>query len=217
MAIVVAGTGTDVGKTLASALIMARYKGTAVKYIKPVQTGEVSDRETVQGLAGLAGEALHADIYNFKTAASPHFAAELAGSEVNPHFLLSELQRRGSALVIELAGGLMVPLNRSYTNLDLIRELREPVVLVAATELGTINHSVLSHAALVQAGVENCGFIFVGKSGPLREDNIRTVLHMTGARLVGDLLLPESKLSPAALQQLAIEFDRGGALLQHLQ
>ena len=75
MALIVAGTGTDVGKTLASALIMARHKDAAIKYIKPVQTGEVSDRETVQGLAGLAAEVVHSDIYNFKTAASPHFAA----------------------------------------------------------------------------------------------------------------------------------------------
>jgi dethiobiotin synthetase len=217
MALVVAGTGTDVGKTLASALIMAKYARHGARYLKPVQTGETSDRVSVTELARLQPHQALPEIYSFATAASPHYAAELAGAEIDPQHLVREIRRHAPALVVELAGGLMVPLTRSYTNLDLARELNLPVVLVASTELGTINHSLLSQAALAQAGVTTCGFIFVGKAGQLKEDNIRTVLQFTGAKLLGEVLLPEAgRLEANAIQTLATGFDTNERLRPYL-
>ncbi|AFM14333.1 dethiobiotin synthase [Turneriella parva] len=217
MALVVAGTGTDVGKTLASALIMAKYARHGARYLKPVQTGDTSDRAVVADLAGLQQDQALSEIYSFSTAASPHYAAELANTIIEPHHLVQQIKNSGRALVVELAGGLMVPLTRNYTNLDLLRDLRFPVVLVASTGLGTINHSLLSHAALTQAGLSVCGFIFVGKAGPLKEDNIRTVLQLAGAGYLGELLLNESgHLDAAAMRQLAAGFDAAETLRQYL-
>lgn len=217
MALVVAGTGTDVGKTLASALIMARYAGQGVSYIKPVQTGESSDRLGVIELAELDASDTLPEIYSFAMPASPHYAAELESARIEPELLLKRLQGIGKPLVIELAGGLMVPLTRGYTNLDLVRDLGATVLLVASTGLGTINHSLLSFTALRAAGVRQCGFLFVGKSDRLREDNIRTVLQLTGADLVGEMILPDDvRLSPVKMRELAAAFDRQEKLRQFL-
>ncbi len=208
MALVVAGTGTDVGKTLACALIMARYRGQGVSYIKPVQTGDSSDRLSVIELAGLKPSDSLPEIYSFAMPASPHYAAELDGARIEPEHVLNTLRSITKPLVIELAGGLMVPLTRGYTNLDLVRDLGATVLLVASTGLGTINHSLLSFAALKSAGVRQCGFLFVGRPDRLKEDNIRTVLQFTGADLVGELVIPDDgHLNSLTMQELAREFD----------
>ncbi len=213
MPLIVAATGTDVGKTLFSALVMARYAATtAVRYFKPVQTGDADDTAQVLSLSGLSADRALPNLYRFPLAASPHYAAEQAGSPIDELRLERELRAELPATLIELAGGLMVPLKRTYTNLNLISALGYPVVLVAATGLGTINHSVLSHSALVHAGVHIAGLFFVGKADPLRADNMRTVLEMTGLPGLGDLLLPDFTLGPASLQQQAREFDKAELL-----
>lgn len=222
MALFVTGTGTDVGKTIFSAHVMARYgKELNLKYLKPVQTGADSDRDTVQKLSGLGDAHFLAGHYHFKLAASPHLAAEQEVSRIDTAGLEDQLKNHtGQNTIIELAGGLMVPLTREgyHTNLDLVRAVGFPSVLVTATDLGTINHTVLSWRALQQFGVDCRGIFFVGKTietqnfASLHADNIRTITEMTGAPILGDFLLPNETLSPEVFRDLAHTFDREGKL-----
>ncbi|MBX3722425.1 MAG: dethiobiotin synthase [Turneriella sp.] len=209
MAFFVAGTGTDVGKTIFSALMMARYaRQKNLRYLKPVQTGEVSDRETIARLTNLDATFFQPEICSFKLAASPHFAAESENARIDTGHLTATLQTlRGQKVVIELAGGLMVPLSRYFTNLDLIRAVALPTVLVAATGLGTINHTVLSLRALQEAGTALAGIYFIGHDNPLAADNIKTITEMTGARFLGKFLLPETHMSAAEFLKAAEACD----------
>jgi len=166
---IVAGTDTGVGKTVfATALASAL----GAEYWKPIQAGleGATDSETVADLGGLHGERIHAEAYRLATAASPHRAAELDGLEIDPARL--QLPPHQRPLVIELAGGLMVPLTRSVLQIDVVAEWRLPVVLVARTSLGTINHSLLSIEALRGRGVEIAGIAFVGEENADSEEII---------------------------------------------
>lgn len=222
MAVFVTGTGTDVGKTIFSALVMARYGVELnLRYHKPVQTGADSDRQAVQQLSGLSDAHFLLGHYHFKLAASPHLAAEQEQARIDIPQLENQLRKHtGQNTLIELAGGLMVPLTREgyYTNLDLLRAVGFPSVLVAATGLGTINHTVLSWQALQKVGIQSPGIFFVGKSvetenfASLHADNIRTIAEMTGAPILGDFLLPDGSLSPESFSELACTFDHQGKL-----
>lgn len=211
MALFVTGTGTDVGKTVFSALLMARYGGQLnLRYLKPVQTGTDSDRDTVQKLSALGDAYFLPGYYHFKLAASPHLAAEKESMRLDVVDLVARLRKyKEQKTVIELAGGLMVPLTRKgyFTNLDLLREVGFPAVLVAATGLGTINHTVLSWQALQSAGIDCAGIVFVGEKDILREDNMQTIAAMTGAAVLGDFILPSEPLTPDAVFNAAESFD----------
>jgi dethiobiotin synthetase len=133
--IVVAGTDTGIGKTVFSAALVAALDGI---YWKPVQAGldEHTDRATVQHLSGLGADRLLPEAYRLNTPASPHLAAEIDGVAIDPARLV--LPHAERPLVVEGAGGLMVPLTRDITYLDIMAEWRVPVVLCARTALGTI-------------------------------------------------------------------------------
>lgn len=217
MAVFIAGTGTDVGKTLFSALVMARYaKSLGLKYQKVIQTGENPDREVVQRLAGLTDAHFIPEVYSFSLAASPHLAAEHEGRMIDTAHLKSELARQG-ATIIELAGGLEVPLRRYYTNLDLLREVGDPVILIASTLLGTINHTVLSLKAMAQAKVHCAGVFFIGRDNPLAGDNMRSATEMTGANSLGHFYLPAAEFSTGDFQAFSRDFDRDGKLAEVLK
>lgn len=193
MSLIIAGTGTDVGKTLLCAAIMARYaRVRRLRYFKPVQTGNASDTESVAELTGLPDEYFLPEFARFLLAASPHLAAEVEGKTIEYDQLLTAAlsYARRENVLLELAGGLMVPLLRYRTNLDLARDLRLPVVLVAMTGLGTINHTVLSVQAMRAAGAILAGICFVGSEQELYSDNRRTIAEMTGAPILAELLLP---------------------------
>lgn len=216
MSLFVAGTGTDVGKTLISAAIMARYAQTqGLRYLKPVQTGDDSDRQTVANLTGLGNEYFLPELAHFSLPASPHYAAEANGKTLDYDELRAVAANHASRgkTLIELAGGLMVPLTRYRTNLDLARDLRLPVLLVAATGLGTINHTVLSVQALRSAGAVLAGICFVGSDNNLYADNRRTIAEMTGAPILAELLLPAGqRLDRQAFTRLVSDFDLAGQL-----
>lgn len=212
MALFITGTGTDVGKTLFSALVMTRYAHQlGLRYLKPIQTGDNSDRATVTQLSGLESAYFLPELYHFRLAAAPHFAAESEGRAIDADALVTAVaQYRSEKTIIELAGGLMVPLSRYYTNLDLVRTVGFPTVLVAATGLGTINHTVLAYNALKEAGIKCLGIFFIGRENPLRADNIRTIIDMTGATNLGLFLLPEHQMAPHEFREAAENFDSGG-------
>ena len=175
----VTGTDTGIGKTLLSSLLVAALNR---KYWKPIQSGacEGTDRETVMKWAGVAADRTFPESYIFEFPVSPHFAAEREGKSVE----LSRIRRPASsdALIIEGAGGLLVPLNDEALMLVLIRELRAPVVVAARTTLGTINHTLLTVMAIRHAKVDLHGVVMIGKDHP---ENRRAIERYGNVSIVG--------------------------------
>ena len=142
------------------------------EYWKPVQAGleGATDTERVRELTGLPEARFHAEAYRLRTPASPHHAAAMDGVVIDAGALVPPLTVR--PLVIEGAGGLMVPLTRETLMIDLFALWRIPVVLVASTALGTINHSLLSIEALRARGIPIHGVAFVGEENASSEEII---------------------------------------------
>lgn len=197
--IIVTGTDTGIGKTVFSAGLTRALGAT---YWKPVQSGldEATDSETV---ARLAGRPVLPEAYRLRLPASPHLSAEMEGVEIDLARLTPPPIK--GPLVIEGAGGLMVPLTRRHLFLDVIAGWQAPVVLVARTSLGTINHSLLSLAALRGMGCTVAGVAFVGDE---MADSRRTIAEMGRVRDLGRLpfladLTPDSLTSAFAAIDLA--------------
>ena len=192
--LVVTGTDTEIGKTVFAAALTGAL---GACYWKPVQAGldadGGSDSLRVAHLAGLAPERVHPEAYRLTTPCSPHRTAELDGVEIDPACLT--LPEGDGPLVIEGAGGVLVPLTRNWLYADQFARWGAPVVLVARTALGTINHSLLSLEALRTRGVPVLGVAFVGDGN---EDSEATIAALGQVRRLGRLPhLPE--LTPAAL------------------
>jgi len=158
---VVAGTDTGVGKTLVSAMLAA---GLDAAYWKPIQSGlaGMTDTEVVQVLSGLPADSFLPEAYRLGTPISPHASAALDDVVINLAKL--RLPQVKGRLIIEGAGGLMVPINDRALLIDVIRDWGLPVLLVARSQLGTINHTLLSLAALRAYGVEIVGVVMNGGS-----------------------------------------------------
>jgi dethiobiotin synthetase len=179
--IVVTGTDTGIGKTVFAAALAGALDGF---YWKPIQAGldEETDRDTVQRLSGLSQDRLLPEAYRLKTPASPHLAARIDGIAIDPDTLgLPDLSQ---PLVVEGAGGLMVPLTESITYIDVMARWRAPVVLCARTTLGTINHSLLSIEALQARNIPLLGVAFIGDENMESE---RIICEMGRAKRLGRL------------------------------
>jgi dethiobiotin synthetase len=191
--LVVTGTDTGIGKTVFSAALTGAL---GAVYWKPVQSGldEETDLETVRHLTGLGADHFLPEVYRLQTPASPHLSAAIDGVRIEPDRLT--LPATPSPLVIEGAGGLHVPLTPDVTYLDVMAKWRAPVVLCARTELGTINHSLLSIEALRARDIPIVGIAFIGDE---RADTEQTIARMGRIRRLGRL--PKiSALSAATLQ-----------------
>jgi dethiobiotin synthetase len=183
-AIVITGTDTDVGKTVFAAGLVALLDG---YYWKPVQAGleGETDAAIVQRLSGLPPDRVLPEVYRLTTAASPHLAAERDGVSIDIESLATvPILTQGRAVVIEGAGGLLVPLSRRHLQIELFARWQAPVVLVASTRLGTINHSLLSIEALKRRQIPLLGIAFVGGENA---DSERTICEMGGVRRLGRL------------------------------
>jgi dethiobiotin synthetase len=179
--IIVTGTDTGIGKTVFSAALAGALDGF---YWKPIQAGldDETDSQTVLRLSGLAAERVLPEAYRLRTPASPHLAAERDGVTIDHEALL--VPEKDRPLVVEGAGGLLVPLTRNVTYLDLMARWRVPVVLCARTALGTINHSLLSIEALRARGVAMLGIAFIGEANVESE---RIIVEMGKVRRLGRL------------------------------
>jgi len=168
--IVVTGTDTGIGKTVFAAGLTGLL---GACYWKPVQAGlaEETDSCCVQRLAGLSDDRVIPEAYRLAEPASPHRAARLAGISIDP-VGLHPPEAGGRPVVIEGAGGVMVPLDSDTLFLDVFARWQCPVVLCARTSLGTINHSLLSLAALRSRGIDIIGIAFIGEANPESEDMI---------------------------------------------
>ena len=159
--IVVAGTDTEIGKTVFSAGL-ADFLG--ANYWKPIQAGleGETDSQFVARLGGLSDDRIVPERYRLETPASPYHAAEIDGVRIDAESL--EVPDTGERpLVIEGTGGLMVPLSLGTLYIDVFARWRLPVVLCARTALGTINHSLLSVEALRNRQIEILGIVFIGE------------------------------------------------------
>lgn len=190
-AFVVTGTDTGIGKTVFSAALAGAL---GAHYWKPVQAGldDGADRDHVAHLSGLPENHILPEAYRLGTPCSPHRAAEIDGVVIDLARLSLPPQR---PLVIEGAGGALVPVTRGTTYADVFAWWNLPVVIVARTGLGTINHSLLTIEALRSRGVPIHGVAFVGDAV---EDSEATIASMGQVRRLGRLpILPT--LGPAAL------------------
>ncbi len=178
---IVCGTGTDVGKTVVSALLV---QGLNATYWKPIQSGieDGGDSATVCKLLNLSPERCLKEAYKFKAAVSPHWAAEKENRIVDPNHL--KLPSMHTPLIIETAGGLMVPLNRELLQIDQITSWGLPVILVAESGLGTLNHTLLSLEALNRRHIPIIGIII---NGPLHKDNPKTLEQLGGVKIIAEL------------------------------
>lgn len=157
---VVAGIGTEIGKTVFSAVLVEALNA---DYWKPVQAGslDATDSDTIRALAPGANRVIHDESYRLTRAMSPHAAALAENITIELDCL--KLPKTDRNLVVEMAGGLMVPLAPGFLNIDLIAEWAIPVVLVSQYYLGSINHTLLSLAALRKRGIPIAGLIFNGE------------------------------------------------------
>lgn len=176
---IVTGTDTGIGKTVVSALLTL---GLDADYWKPVQSGleDATDTETVKLLTGLPDDRFHSEAYKLQAPLSPHRSAELDGVVLDPDNI--RLPTTARTLIVEGAGGLMVPLTREFLQIDLFRRLALPIILCARTGLGTINHTLLSVEALRARQMPVHGLIFIGDDNP---DNLQTIVDLSGVRCLG--------------------------------
>ncbi|WP_439397794.1 dethiobiotin synthase [Bradyrhizobium sp. PMVTL-01] len=168
--IVVTGTDTGVGKTVFSAGLAGLL---GANYWKPVQAGleQETDSECIRRLGGLSSDRIVPELYRLRMPASPHYSAEIDGVRIDTETL--RLPDSGERqLVIEGAGGLMVPLTRRTLYIDIFARWQLPVVLCARTGLGTINHSLLSIEALRKRQIRILGIAFIGERNAETESAI---------------------------------------------
>jgi dethiobiotin synthetase len=179
----VTGTDTGVGKTVVSALLCAAIDAI---YWKPIQTGtrEGTDRNTVMQLAHLPRAQTRPEAYRFAAPVSPHLAARRAGVRINLQSIRMPRIAATENLIAEGAGGAMVPMNDRQLMTDVMRHLKFPVLLVARTSLGTINHTLLSLAALRAARLNVRGVIMVGEPN---SENHNAIEHYGECQVIGEI------------------------------
>ncbi|MGI4851103.1 MAG: dethiobiotin synthase [Janthinobacterium lividum] len=167
MKIFITGTDTNVGKTIISSWLCAH---SGYDYCKPIQTGGDLERDCLQ-ISQLSGVKIHAESYLLQDPVSPHLAASKENINIDlEKIILPEVDN----LIIEGAGGVLVPLNEKALMIDLIKWLNVPVIVVARTSLGTINHTLLTLKALQMRKIPILGVILKGDHDA---DNARAIAH----------------------------------------
>jgi dethiobiotin synthetase len=190
----ITGTDTNIGKTVVSAMLTL---GLGYAYWKPIQSGlaPITDTEFVRSTTGLDDSYFIPERYRLTQPLSPHAAAKIDDVEIAlSDFQLPLTDKPG--LIVEGAGGLMVPLNDQDLMIDLIRSLNLPVCLVARSTLGTINHALLSIAALQHAKIPILGVIINGQKN---QSNREAIAHYGKVPILAELE-PLDTITPATLK-----------------
>ena len=195
--LVVCGTDTDVGKTVVSAWLV---QGLNAHYWKPVQSGldGGGDRSSLARLLPQAAERLLPEAYRLSRPLSPHWAAELDGVDIEPERL--QLPAPGLPLVVETAGGVLVPLRRDWLQIEQLQRWQLPVLLVARSGLGTLNHTLLTLEALRRRALPLLGLVL---NGPPHPDNPRTLEQLGGLPVLAEL----PPLQPLNAESLARQWQ----------
>jgi dethiobiotin synthetase len=203
--LIVTGTDTGVGKTVVSAMLTLALNGI---YWKPIQSGiqNGTDTKRVAALTRLSEGHFRPEGYLLKEPLSPHRAAELDGVEIDPGNLqLPNDIAPGRSLIVEGAGGVLVPVTRAMLQIELFTRWRAPVVLVARTQLGTINHTLLSLEALRSRSIAVRGVVFVGDA---MEDTERTIVTLGRTKSLGGLPYLKALDAESLTQAFAAHFKR---------
>jgi dethiobiotin synthetase len=179
--IFVTGIGTGIGKTIVSAVLVEKLKA---DYWKPIQSGDLDDTDTarVKKLVTNSISFFYPEAYRLSQPFSPHKSAAIDGISIDPEKIV--LRAINNNLIIEGAGGLMVPLNNKFLMIDLIRQLNAEVILVSQNYLGSINHTLLSVYALQHENIPVKGIIFNGPKDIYSKDFI---LEYSGLELLGHI------------------------------
>ncbi len=192
----VSGISTEIGKTIASAVLVSALKA---DYWKPVQSGDLHHTDSMKVAHLAAGKIaqIHPEGFSLNTPASPHYSAEIDGVSISLKDF--KLPVTDNHLVVEGAGGLMVPLNDKHLIIDLIDELQLPTILVSQNYLGSINHTLLSIEILKRRNMPIKGIVFNGPSTPSTESYIKQYTNVPVL-----FHLPELKeVNPRSIQQFA--------------
>lgn len=193
MRVFVTGTDTDAGKTIVSAWLCLH---SGADYWKPIQSGHPPDRDA-DTVARLSGARIHPERHLLRAPLSPHEAAALEGVRIELDDF--RLPQTSSPLVIEGAGGVLVPLNETATMLDLMERLGAPVLIAAKSGLGTINHTCLTLAALRSRNLPVLGVVL---SGPPHPANRQAIEHFGSVAVLAELP-PLAPLTREALKRIA--------------
>ena len=210
----VTGTDTGVGKTVVSAALMIALRDAVpVRYWKPIQTGieQDDDTATVAQLARCTAAELLTSGVRLRRPVSPHLAARLSETmiELPPLEDLFNDASRSTRLVVEGAGGVLVPVNDIQFMTDLMARLDLPAVIVARSTLGTINHTLLTIEALRRRSLTIAGVVLVG---PPNADNRQAIEQYGDVRVLGDMPIFDA-LTPDRLSAwTASDFDRDHVL-----
>jgi len=177
---IICGTDTDVGKTLISSFFV---RGLNSSYWKPIQSGteNETDSKTVRKLSQANKSKILNEAYIFKTPVSPHWAAEIDNVEIEKEKL--NLPKIKGPLVVETAGGLMVPITRNFLQIDQIVIWNLPVIIVCRSSLGTLNHTLLSIEALRKRNINILGLIVNGAN---HLDNTRTLREFSKLPIIAE-------------------------------
>ena len=197
----VTGTDTNIGKTVVCAALIHRYRASMpLCYWKPIQTGiEIDDdTATVKQLAECDKTEIFDKGFRLPRPLSPHLSAQLAGKKIRTSPLINLIiVRCKTAWIIEGAGGVMVPINEKQMMIDLAAGFDLPVLVVARSTLGTINHTLLTLTALRERGLQPAGVVMVGEKNP---DNRLAIEHYGKVAVVAEM--PHfSSLTPHTLSQ----------------
>ncbi len=231
----ITGTGTGVGKTIVTAGLAGHFLsiGRNVSLMKPVQTGlceSIPDLETVKAIVpGLPPIPKRlASPYSFSLPASPLLAARSEKRKINPNIILKAFKEAScrpdiDVLLVEGAGGLLVPLTEKFLMIDLIAEMDIPAILVAAAGLGTVNHTLLSIEAMKRRKLKIAGIVInkmPRNPGVVEIDNVRTIERLGGVPVIAvisefEFLIKNTCLTDCSndeianfANQLLIEFNR---------
>ena len=179
--LVICGTDTDIGKTIVSSFFV---QGLHATYWKPIQSGtqDGTDTQTVCKLLNLEKNRYVPEAYKFKNPVSPHWAAEKESQEIDPAKII--IPKTDELLIIETAGGLMVPLTRNLLQIDQLKVWDVPIILVAKSGLGTLNHTLLSLEALRNRNLNVIGIVL---NGPPHEDNPKTLEEFGTTKILARL------------------------------
>jgi dethiobiotin synthase len=200
----VTGTDTNVGKTVLCALLVAALDAV---YWKPVQTGaqDGTDRESVRVWAGVDDEQLLPECYLLDRPVSPHLAAREAGVRISLNSIELPDTSAGGKLIVEGAGGVMVPINDRELMRDLMKHLGLPVIIASRTVLGTINHTLLTVGALREAGLKIRGVVMIGDEN---FENRRAIEHYGNVSVIGQIPVLKQIIRWALIVVFEKHFDR---------
>ncbi len=192
--IIVAGNGTEVGKTIASAVLVTKLKA---DYWKPVQCGDPtsSDCDTISRLVDNQSHQIHPPTYTLKAFLSPHHAASLENISIDTSTITPPKTER--PIIIESVGGVLVPFTTSTLSIDLFQQWSARWIIVSRHYLGSINHTLLTIDSLKMRGISILGIIFNGDPNPYSES---AIIQYSKLPIIGRLL-PEPSFNIDIIQR----------------